>query len=206
MDYRRPIEAVVPGVQGRVLRVLAHAGAPLTMRTVAGLAGASVDRTNLVLHRLIALGLVERREAGRAAQVTLVRDNAAAQAIVALAELWTAIVDRMRADAATIDPAPASLVIFGSFARGEADEDSDIDVLAVRPRGVALDNDSWTDTLRHWADRSTRLAGNTVNLLDESIEDMPRLLGRRGSVWNEAMRDGILLAGTPLVELAQGAR
>jgi predicted nucleotidyltransferase len=206
MDYRRPIEAVVPGVQGRVLRVLAHAAVPLTMRTVADLAGASVDRTNVVLHRLIALGLVERREAGRAAQVTLVRDNAAAQAIVALAELWTAIVDRMRADAATIDPAPASLVIFGSFARGDADEDSDIDVLAVRARGVALDDHSWTDTLRHWADRSTRLAGNTVNLLDESIEDLPRPVGRRGSVWDQAMRDGILLAGTPLVDLARAAR
>jgi predicted nucleotidyltransferase len=188
VNYLRPVEAVIPGVQGRVLRVLAHAGMPLTMRTVARLAGASNDQTNLVLHRLISLGLVERREAGSAAQVTLVRENAAAQAVVALVELRDTVVDRMRAEAATIQPAPASLVIFGSFARGDAHEDSDIDVLAVRARGVRMDNDSWTDSLHAWADRSTRLAGNPVNLLDESAEDMPR--------------DGVLLAGRPLAELA----
>src|SRR5215472_10132294 len=166
MDYVRPVEAVIPGVQGRVLRVLAHTARPLTMRTVADLAGTGRDRTNLILHQLIALGLVERHEAGASAQVTLVRENAAAQAVVALAELWYTVIERMRLDAATIDPTPASLVIFGSFARGEAREGSDIDVLAVRAVGVGMDDDRWSDSLRHWADRSTRLAGNPVNLLD----------------------------------------
>jgi len=64
MDYVAPIEAVVPGVQGRVLSVLARTDTELTMRSVAQLAGVSVNRAVSVLNHLIALGLVERREAG----------------------------------------------------------------------------------------------------------------------------------------------
>jgi predicted nucleotidyltransferase len=173
----------------------------LTMRTVADLAGVSFSRATHVLNELVGLGLVERREVGAAAMVSLVRDNAAAQAVVALAGLRDSVIERMRLDARTIDPAPASLVIFGSFARGEARESSDIDVLAVRGPGVGMDNDSWTDTLHGWADRATRLAGNPVNLLDEPCEDMPRLLSRPGSVWDDAVRDGVLLAGVPLADL-----
>jgi predicted nucleotidyltransferase len=202
VDYVRAVEAVIPGVQGRVLGVLSRTQMGLTMRTVAELAGVSGNRANQVLNQLVDLGLVERREVGASALVSLVRDNAAAQAVVTLAGLWDSVVERMRIDARSIDPAPASLVLFGSFARRAARTDSDIDVLAVRARGVGMDNDSWSDTLRHWADRSTRLAGNPVNLLDEAWEDMPGLLSREGSVWEEVLRDGVLLAGTPLVELS----
>jgi predicted nucleotidyltransferase len=171
------------------------------MRTVADMAGVSFNRASHVLNELVGLGLVERREVGPAAMVRLVRDNAAAQAVVALTRLRDSVIEGMRLDARTIDPAPASLVIFGSFARGEARESSDIDVLAVRGPGVGMDNDSWTDTLHGWAYRATRLAGNPVNLLDEPCEDMPRLLRKPGSVWEDAVRDGVLLAGVPLAEL-----
>jgi predicted nucleotidyltransferase len=201
VDYLRPVEAVIPGVQGRVLGVLSRTEIGLTMRTVADLAGVSGNRANHVLNELVDLGMVERREVGPAAMVRLVRENAAAHAVVALAGLWASVVERMRIDARTIDPAPASLVIFGSFARREARVGSDVDVLAVRPPGVGMDNDSWYETLYHWADRSTQLVGNPVSLLDESIDDMPRLLGRKGSVWDDALRDGVLLAGVPLAEL-----
>lgn len=197
----RPVEAVIPGVRGRVLGVLTRAGMGLTMRTVADIAGVSFNRANHVLNELVDLGLVERREVGAAAMVSLVRDNAAAEAIVALAGLRDVVIERMRQEAKTIEPAPASLVLFGSFARGEARERSDIDVLAVRQHGVSMDNDSWTESLRLWADRATRLAGNPVSLLDESCDDMPRLLDRAGSVWDDVLRDGLLLAGIPLGEL-----
>ncbi|MHB1913167.1 MAG: MarR family transcriptional regulator, partial [Acidimicrobiales bacterium] len=67
MDQVRPVEAVIPGVQGRVLGVLARGGTELTMRTVAELAGVSVQQASVVLGRLVALGLVHRRDAGSAA-------------------------------------------------------------------------------------------------------------------------------------------
>ena len=41
MDFVRPIEAIVPGAQGRVLAVLAETTAELNLRTIAQLAGIS---------------------------------------------------------------------------------------------------------------------------------------------------------------------
>ena len=41
MDFARPVEALIPGVQGRVLGVLARTEAEMTIRTVAGLAAVS---------------------------------------------------------------------------------------------------------------------------------------------------------------------
>src|SRR6266852_3157204 len=84
MDYVQPIEAVVPGAQGRVLGVLARSEMELTMRAVARLAGTSVGQTSLVVGRLVELGLVTRRDIGPASLVRLDRRNEAARAFVAL--------------------------------------------------------------------------------------------------------------------------
>jgi predicted nucleotidyltransferase len=39
------------------------------------------------------------------------------------------VLDRLEKAAADMEPAPVSMVLFGSFVRGEADKESDIDVL-----------------------------------------------------------------------------
>jgi predicted nucleotidyltransferase len=201
VDYVRPVEAVIPGAQGRVLGVLSRTETELTMRTVARLAGVSVSRAADVLNRLVSLGLVERREAGPSALVALAHDNEAARAVLALAGLRDAVVTRLRLEARTVEPVPASLVVFGSFPIGEAREGSDIDVLAVRAAGVRADNPGWVDSVGRWVDRAREIAGNPVNLLEASLDEMPELLGRRGSVWEAAAQNGVLLAGDVLDDL-----
>ena len=62
MDFVRPIEAIVPGVQGRVLSVLAETTADINMRTIARLADVSLAQASRVLARLVELGVVERRD------------------------------------------------------------------------------------------------------------------------------------------------
>src|ERR1700704_2504599 len=106
------------------------------MRAVAKLAGTSIGQTSLVVGRLVQLGLVTRRDFGTASLVRLDRRNEAARAVLALAELHQPVVRRLRTEAAKISPAPKSLVVFGSFARGEAQADSDLDVLAVQEHQV----------------------------------------------------------------------
>jgi hypothetical protein len=44
VDYANPVEVVIPGVQGKVLGVLARTETELTMTTVAKLAGVSINR------------------------------------------------------------------------------------------------------------------------------------------------------------------
>ena len=90
------------------------------------------------------------------------RENLAAQAIARVAHLRREAIERLRTLATKIEPAPASLVVFGSFARGEAGTHSDVDVLAVRPSTLSgNDHDAWTDSLGQWVDVADPLSSAT---------------------------------------------
>lgn len=104
------------------------------MRRVADLAGVSPQQASVVIRKLGEVGMVERRDVPPASLVRLAAENLAAQAVLSLADLRQAALERLGELALDVRPAPASLVAFGSFARGEADAESDLDVLAVRPR------------------------------------------------------------------------
>ncbi len=100
--------------------------------------------------------------------------------------------------AARIDPPPVSVVVFGSFARGEADSESDIDVVVVRGRGVDEDDPAWRETLDRWREYVSRVAGNNVELLEISEEAVSSLLRTRKPLWGDVQRDGVVVFGSPL--------
>lgn len=193
---------MIPGVQGRVLGVLARADSRLTMRQVAQLAGVSVNRAVAVLNELVHLGLVERREVGSAALVRLDWENEVAKVVIALQGVRADVVAALRSRTDRIVPTPASLVLFGSFVRGEATADSDVDVLAVRPDGIGPEDTRWHDSLGRWAEVATHIAGNPVNLVVVGADEVPALLKRRRSVWGDIAEEGIVLAGDSLADLA----
>jgi hypothetical protein len=205
VDYTRPVEALIPGVQGRILGALARTDAELTMRTVARVAGVSANRATAVLNQLIGLGIVERRDVGTAALVRLVRDNEAGRIVGELAELRNRVVARLAETASAISPAPVSVVLFGSFARGQARAGSDIDVLVVRPDSVAADDAGWISTLGTWSDGAARMAGNPMNLLVVARAELPQLSRRKRSVWVEIAREGVTLLGIDVKSLGAAA-
>ena len=195
MDYVNPLEALIPGVQGRVLTVLARTEAELTMRSVAELAGVSANQATVVLNRLVRLGLVERRDVGAAALVRLVRENEAARSVLSLVDLRQGVLARLAGEARKIRPAPACLVVFGSFARGDAHENSDIDVLAVPPSEAQVDHGRWMAALGQWSDRAARIAGNPVNLLEATMDELPKLVRREREPWRTIVEEGVVLVG-----------
>ena len=195
MDYVNPVKALIPGVQGRVLTVLARTEAELTMRSVAELAGVSANQATVVLNRLVRLGIVERRDVGAAALVRLVRENEAARSVLSLVDLRQGVLARLAGEARKIRPAPACLVVFGSFARGDAHENSDIDVLAVPPSEAQVDHGRWTAALGQWSDRATRIAGNPVNLLEATMDELPKLVRREREPWRTIVEEGVVLVG-----------
>ncbi len=175
------------------------------MRRVANLAGASPQQTSVVIGRLVELGVVERTDVPPASLVRLAADNLGAQAVLSCADLRQAALKRLGELALAIRPAPVSLMVFGSFARGEADAERDLDVLAIRPRG-ARDDDEWTDSLWSWTTSATRALGNPVNVMEAAEEEISGLLRRPGpTVWTEIVRDGIVLVGCRLERLAEAA-
>lgn len=199
MDFVRPIEAVVPGAQGRVLAVLAETTADLNLRTVAQLAGISQAQASRLLPDLVTLGVVERREVPPASLFRLVPEHIASRLLLALASATDTVLDEMGQLAGALPHPPVSAIVFGSFARREAGADSDIDVVVVRPAGV--DEDEWSAALEAWRRDIQRLTGNPVEVLEVGADEAAAKLRSRSPVWADIRRDGRVVHGLGLDEL-----
>jgi predicted nucleotidyltransferase len=199
MDFIHPLQTIVPGVQGRILAVLAETTAELNLRAIASIASVSEAQASRVLPGLVAVGVVQRREAPPSALFRLVRGHIAAGPILALSRSRDRMIQEMRQIAEGLPVSPASVIIFGSFARGEADADSDIDTLLVRPSGIGESDEAWYASVQQWIDRVGEVSGNRVEVLEASEDEVPARLDRGGSVWQDIERDGLIIHGTSLV-------
>ncbi len=201
MDFVRPVEAVIPGTQGRVLAVLAETTAELNLRTVARLAGVSPAQASRVLPGLVELGLVERREVPPSSLFLLNRDNVAGQIVVRLAQTREIALERMGAAAGELTAPPVSVIVFGSFARREADRFSDIDAVMVRPNDVEAEDDGWISGVEQWRATVRDLTGNPVEVLDIDQTEVRAKLSSRSPLWRDVARDGVVVYGVALDEL-----
>ena len=201
MDFVRPIKAIVPGAQGRVLAVLAETTAELNLRTIAKLAGVSIAQASRVLPGLVELGVVERREVPPSSLFRLVREHVASRAVLALARSTDIVLDEIGRLAGALPRPPASVIVFGSFARGEAGRDSDVDILVVRPTEVDEDDDAWAESLEAWRRDVTRLTGNPVEVLEVSIDEAATKVTGRTQLWSDIRRDGRVVHGLDLDQL-----
>ena len=201
MDFTRPVEAVAPGAQGRILAVLVETSAELNLRTIARLSGVSVAHASRVLPTLVELGIVERRDMPPSALFRFVRENVAARAVSALADARRTVLHELGESARHIEPRPVSVIVFGSFARGEADRDSDLDVVVVRPATTDEDDDRWRVAVDRWQEQTRRLTGNPVELLEASDEEARRLLRSRTPLWLDVQRDGVVVYGLEIDDL-----
>jgi len=123
--------------------------------------------------------------------VSLARHSAAGEAIDRLGHLGAEVIARLRSPATKLEPAPKTPLVFGSFARGEADANSDLDVLAVR--SPAADPDKWAAALSVFAEQAHEPAGNRVQVLDYDLDDLHRKAGPKAKVgrdfWHALRRD-----------------
>lgn len=195
MDLHTPLEAVIPGAQGKVLNALLAAGRALSTSDVARVADVSQPHASRVLARLVALGLVTRRDVPPAALHEPVAGNAVIQALEQIRTLPTCVMDHLRRTVAEIRPAPVRAVVFGSFARGEAGIGSDIDVLLVRP--TAADPDAWAAAVFRWAIDAERYAGNPVNVVDIDAAEWKRRRRDTEGLYESIRREGVVLLGDP---------
>jgi predicted nucleotidyltransferase len=207
MDFVRPVEAIVPGAQGRVLAVMAETTAELNLRTIAELSGVSLAQASRVLPGLVELGVLERREVPPSSLFRFVQDHVASRAILALAHATDTVIDELGDLAASLLVPPVSVVVFGSFARREADAESDIDLLVVRPGDVDEDEEKWATSMERLRIDGRHLSGNPLEVLEVGASEVAALLKSRRPLWADIRRDGRLVHGLPLDDLrgAQGA-
>jgi hypothetical protein len=178
MDYVRPVEAVIPGAQGRILAACLRASEPLTMRALA---------------RLDELGLVHRQPAGRALLVSLVEDSPVVEALRQVADLRRLTLDRWREAAGSLRPQPGTLAVYGSWARGDAGPTSDVDVLVVLPRGLSADaEDDYREQIGAWCAHAGRVCGLPVAPLIVTVEEAAAL---RRKLARQIRRDAVVIVG-----------
>lgn len=203
MDVSRPYTAVCPTLDGDVLRVLAGTELGLTGREVAAMAGKPSHKGVLnSLHRLTAHGLVKRVPLNRAYLFTLNRDHIAADAVTLLMGLRTKLFALIEEAIGSWEISPVHASVFGSTARGDGGLDSDIDVLIVRPPGVAGDErwEAQVDALREQIEAWT---GNQANIVERSEIQLAELIEEQRPVVAELRSDAILVAGRDVASLLE---
>jgi len=129
------------------------------------------------------------------------RENVAAQVVIALTRSHDTALERMGAAALELPLPPTSVIVFGSFARREADNESDIDAVIVRPDDVDEDDDTWTAGVERWRERVRAITGNPVEVIETGRSEAIEKLSGTRSLWQDIARDGVVVHGATLDQL-----
>ncbi len=191
MDLGSPVLDIAPAVRGALLQALARLEQPVTRRRLAAAAGVAPGNASAVIEELIRAGLVSETIAGRSSMVVLNRDHLAAGPVLALAGLRGELIRRLR-ERLSSWPELHGAWLFGSVARGDADGDSDVDLLIVA--------DELQATALH--ERLSRLqadvrswTGNDLQLVEHSPSSWRKLVRAENPLVDLVRLDGIALAG-----------
>jgi predicted nucleotidyltransferase len=134
MDLSDPTRSVTATLDGPILAVLAAAGKPLTVGDIAREAARGSEiGIRRSLARLVEQGTVRATLMGRNQVHELNRDHVAAPIADLLAGLRNELWKRLRDELCSWRPTPLYACVFGSAARGDGDDASDIDLLLVHP-------------------------------------------------------------------------
>lgn len=187
MDVACPISSVIPSLDGGVLGVLAGTTAPLNLSAVHRLCGrGSLSGVRRVLVRLTRTGLVEGVPGG----YVLNRHHVAADAIEALAQLWGEVLDRIRSEVESWPDQPELVGLFGSAARRDGDEDSDMDLLIVSDTKAA------SDLAASLADKVHAWTGNATHIVALERADLRRMRRAGEEILTEWDRDIVAIVGS----------
>ena len=135
MDVANPMQSVIPSAHGAVLAVLARTDLPLSGHRIATLTKPrfSQRRVNDVLRHLADSGIVLCEKRPPSNFYRLNHDHVAAEGILLLAGMSATLAARIRAELENWSIRPQAAWLFGSAARGEGTEQSDIDIFLVLP-------------------------------------------------------------------------
>lgn len=207
MDLSDPTRAVTSSLDGPVLAALASMGKPMTVGEIARqtVRGSEIG-VRRSLARLVEQGIVRATPMGRNAVHELNRDHVAAGIAVMLAglrlELWRRF--REEIDGWAIKPLYAS--VFGSAARGDGNESSDIDLLLVRPTAADERSESWEQQLDELRDRVRSWTGNTLQVVDVDESEWRTLQASGSALATNVRKDGVELRHGKSLGLRQARR
>jgi len=173
----------------------------MSARAVGRAAGLSHTAASATLRDLDAMGLVTASPVGRAIAYELRRSNAYVRHMVLPAiEAEQTIIDELREELVRmLAEDTESLILFGSYASGDQDEASDIDVFALVPDERAKQQLEMRVTASHAYFEETY--GSPLSVLVYTRADAQRhLSGGQDSFRTELESTGIILHGLGVSE------
>lgn len=192
VNLSHPLSSLITTLSGQVLEVLVNTSYPLSGRQVMRLLRrqASQQGVQNALDELAAHGLVERVSAGGSILNTLNRDHVLARYIIGIVNLRNELIDRIATIVSEEAPEVRRAILFGSLARGSADEESDIDIALVWP-----DEESEESTEENIVVLVDSLTGNACNLLHYTADEFESLAERAPELHAAIESEGIDLIG-----------
>ena len=186
MFFNEPFGGIIPGARGAVLAVLLRTDTPLTGRQIYRLLSDdySLWTVQETLKSLTKLGLVDSQTIGRAGAHTINEEHASVAPLRTLLDPVAALRDAV---SAVTGSDVQAVLLFGSIARGEATQDSDIDLAVIAPPG-------WDNRVELEDSVRTQL-GNDCDVLVLTEADFNRLATRGEPVVSDILRDGVALIG-----------
>lgn len=200
MDLSNPLAVVTPTLDAAVLQALAATTGWATGSHVHRLADTgSDDGVRRVLTRLVDQGIVLADQHSHATLYLLNRDHVAADAIVTLTRLRGVIIDRIMGALESWSPVPVHASLFGSFARGEATVDSDIDLLVVtEPKA---NPDMTAEAVDQLAADIGKWTGNNAQIVDRNPDELATMIVSEDPLVASWHADHIDLMGARLLDL-----
>jgi predicted nucleotidyltransferase len=176
MDLSHPAYDIFGESEGRILHRLAVLSGGATGRRIHDLAGVNALRTTQrILRRLTEIGLVDVRAIGRSNEYVLNRGHVLWGPIERILALPSRIEEEIAGIlAAAFDDRLVGAALYGSFARGEAGPDSDIDVLIVHANSAA--SQDLVNEIDVASERLRALTGNEAQLLPVSVTELRNLV------------------------------
>jgi predicted nucleotidyltransferase len=206
VDLSFPLATIAPTLDAGVLHVLAATTAGCTAAEVHRRLGRGSDEgVRKVLARLVMQGVVLVETPARYPLYRLNREHLAAPHIEALTKVRGELLERIRGEVAGWEVEPIHAGLFGSFARGTADSDSDIDVLIVRPAAL-VDEGTWLEQVDRLDHHIPAWTGNAAQIIDLTPATLARM-ARDGDPLVDSWRaDDIRLHGERILDLLRRLR
>ncbi len=208
MNLSSPLATVAPTLDAGVLQVLAATTAECTAAEVHRRLGHGSDEgVRKVLARLVRQGVVLVETPARYPLYLLNRDHLAVPYIESLTRVRDEIFNNIRMEVAGWEIEPSHAGLFGSFARGTADSDSDIDVLVVRPGTPAeIDENTWLAQLDRLARHIRAWTGNAAHVVDLAPATLGQMARDADPLVDSWRADDIHVHGERLLALLRRLR
>ena len=188
MNVSEPAAAQWGAVSIGILRALSQRSTPMSARQIVRQAASGTPAgVRRALDRLVVQGTVTADPTFDPISYALNYEHVLYPAIESLLDARGELRRRLVAELRDWDPQPELAALYGSAARQDGDEDSDIDVLLVRPtrRGTA----SWVRQVHQLRTSIHSWTGNHAHVLDLNRLELRRLISSDANLVAEWRRD-----------------